>query len=302
LPNHNFCKRHLFCPQTPTPLNFIELKLTLPPDWTDIFIAELAEIGYESFVEFDEGVLAYVPKSAFSDESWQAIVEKYRDAVSVAYQFVEIEQRNWNAEWEKNYEPIFIGDQCVVRTTFHQIGKSYPYEIIINPQMSFGTGHHETTTLMLENQLVTNHQGQRVMDAGCGTGILAIMASKRGAAQVDAFDIDEWAVTNTEANLALNGCANISIQRGTVATAGLADCYDTILANINRNILLAEMPLYASKLAVGGRLLLSGFYERDMAELEKAAQMQGLNKLRQSTKNEWACLLFGKARANPSGL
>lgn len=281
-------------PQTPTRLNFIELKLTLPPDWTDIFIAELAEIGYESFVEFDEGVMAYVPKSAFDQESWLAIISKYHNAVTVTYQTAEIEQRNWNAEWEKSYEPIFIGDQCVVRTTFHQIEKSYPYEIIINPQMSFGTGHHETTTLMLENQLVTDHHNQRVMDAGCGTGILAIMASKRGAAQVDAFDIDEWAVANTEANIAINDCANISIQRGTVATAGLADYYDTILANINRNILLAEMPLYAGKLAAGGQLLLSGFYEADMAELEKSAQAQGLAKQRQSTKNQWACLLFSK--------
>lgn len=279
----------------PTRLNFIELKLTLPPDWTDIFIAELAEIGYESFVETDEGVLAYVPKPAFSEESWRAIAAKYRDAVAVVHQFNEIEQRNWNAEWEAGYQPIFIGDQCVVRTTFHRIEGFYPYEIIINPQMSFGTGHHETTTLMLENQLLMNHQGLRVMDAGCGTGILAIMASKRGAAHVDAFDTDERAVTNAEANAALNQCANIGIQRGTIATVGLADAYDTILANINRNILLAEMPLYARKLAIGGTLLLSGFYETDLAELEKSAQAQGLQKRHQSTKNQWACLLLGKA-------
>ena len=183
----------------------------------------------------------------------------------------------------------------MVRTTFHRIEDFYPYEIIINPQMSFGTGHHETTTLMLENQLLMNHQDLRVMDAGCGTGILAIMAGKRGAAHVDAFDTDEWAVTNAEANAALNQCANISVQRGTIATVGLADTYDTSLANINRNILLAEMPLYASKLAPGGTLLLSGFYETDMAELEKSAQAQGLQKRHQSTKNQWACLLFGKA-------
>lgn len=276
-------------------MDFIELKLTVPPDWTEVFIAELAEIGYESFVETDEGVLAYVPKAAFSDELWQAIVAKYRHAVPAVYELQQIAQRNWNAEWEAGYQPIFIGDQCVVRTTFHQTDRPYPYEIIINPQMSFGTGHHETTALMLENQLATNHQNLRVMDAGCGTGILAIMASQRGAARVDAFDTDEWAVTNAGANIALNRCENIGIQQGTIATAGLADAYDLILANINRNILLAEMPLYARKLSAGGQLLLSGFYEADIAELEKAAQAQGLAKRRQQTKNQWACLLLGKA-------
>lgn len=275
-------------------MDFIELKIILPPDWTEIYIAELAEIGYESFAEFDEGITAYVQKSDFHADLWQEIVERYQDSVQIAYEISEVKRQNWNEEWEKNYSPIFIDTQCVVRASFHTIAEKYPYEIIINPQMSFGTGHHETTSLMLASQLQLDQAGKRVMDAGSGTGILAIMASKRGAVQVDAFDIDEWSVTNATENVALNHCTNISVQQGTIETVSLADTYEVILANINRNILLAEMPTYVQKLTTRGKLLLSGFYEQDIPELEQRGLELGLEKIRHTTRQQWACLLFQK--------
>ncbi len=275
-------------------MDFIELKIVLPPQWVEICIAELAEIGYESFAEFDEGVTAYVQKSAFDAELWQEIVERYKNSVDIQYEISEVKRKNWNEEWEKNYSPIFIEDECIVRATFHEHRPEYQYEIVINPQMSFGTGHHETTSLMLQNQLQVAQEGLRVMDAGSGTGILAIMASKRGASHVDAFDIDEWAVTNATENVALNGCTNIRVQQGTIATVSLAEAYEVILANINRNILLEEMPIYVQKLTPEGMLLLSGFYEQDIPELEQRAVGLGLVKRQQTSKQQWACLLFQK--------
>lgn len=276
-------------------MDFIELKVTVSPEWADILIAELAEIGYESFAEFDEGILAYVQKLQFSEESWLEIVEKYGELTEISYTFAEMERKNWNEEWEKNYSPIVIDNQAIVRASFHQIQESYPYEIVINPQMSFGTGHHETTTLILESQLRLNHDGLNVLDAGSGTGILAIMACKRGAAQVDAYDIDEWAVANAIENCALNQCTQVRVQQGTIASVALEDVYHIVLANINRNILLDEMPLYANKLTSGGTLLLSGFYEQDIPELEKRAVPLGLVLKGQTTKHQWASLWLEKA-------
>jgi ribosomal protein L11 methyltransferase len=276
-------------------LDFIELKVTVSPEWADIIIAELAEIGYESFAEFDEGILAYVQKLQFSEESWLEIVKKYGELTEISYTFAEMERKNWNEEWEKNYSPIVIDNQAIVRASFHQIQERYPYEIVINPQMSFGTGHHETTTLILESQLRLNHDGLNVLDAGSGTGILAIMACKRGATRVDAYDIDEWAVANAIENCVLNQCNQVRVQQGTIATVVLEDVYHIVLANINRNILLDEMPLYANKLTSGGTLLLSGFYEQDIPELEKRAVPLGLVLKERTTKHQWASLWLEKA-------
>ncbi|MDJ1502235.1 50S ribosomal protein L11 methyltransferase [Xanthocytophaga agilis] len=275
-------------------MDFIELKVFVSPEWAEIIIAELAEIGYESFVEFDEGIIAYVQKLQFNEELWQSVVEKYTDFVTIDYTIAEMQRKNWNEEWEKNYQPIVIDDQCIVKASFHQIEEKYPYEITINPQMSFGTGHHETTTLILQSQLQLEHEGLKVMDAGSGTGILAIMAQKRGAVLIDAFDIDEWAVTNAVENCQLNQSDKVRVQQGTISTVQLEDVYDIILANINRNILLDEMPLYASKLTTNGTLLLSGFYEQDIPELEKRASEFQLIKKQQTSKHQWASLWFEK--------
>ena len=182
----------------------------------------------------------------------------------------------------------------MVRASFHQLTEQYLYEIVINPKLSFGTGHHETTALMLEMQLEVHHVGKRVLDAGCGTAILAIMACKRGASHVDAYDIDTWAVENAQENVQLNGCPLISIQQGTIEEVQLEGPYDIILANINRNVLLREIPLYAEQLATGGKLLLSGFYEQDTAELDKVAVESNLSQTARHIKQHWAALGFQK--------
>jgi ribosomal protein L11 methyltransferase len=275
-------------------LDFIELKVDVLPDFADIVVAELAEAGFDSFVETPQGVNAYAPADVFDESQVQEIVQKYAALSPITYTFSIMPRRNWNEEWEKNYQPIYIGNQCVVRASFHQLLQQFPYEIVINPKMSFGTGHHETTALMLEMQLGVDHAGKRVLDAGCGTGILAIMACKRGAAHVDAYDIDIWAVENARENCQLNGCPAIGIQQGTIEEVQLTEPYEVILANINRNVLLREIPLYAGKLASDGQLLLSGFYEQDIAELNRVAAESNLSLTAQHIKQHWAALCFQK--------
>jgi ribosomal protein L11 methyltransferase len=273
-------------------LEFIELQVTVPPEFADILVAELAEIGYDTFTETERGINAYIPATRFSESSVQDIIRKYGEVTTISYEHSSIARKNWNEEWEKNYSPIVIGDQCRVRASFHPADRQYPYEIIINPKMSFGTGHHETTALMLENQLHVPHAGKRVLDAGSGTGILAIMAAKLGALRVDAFDIEEWAVENARENGELNNCPQLHIQKGTIDEVVLEDTYDIILANINRNVLLQDIPRYAARLSGGGYLLLSGFYVSDVDDIEQKASAHPLVKENQQTKNNWAALRF----------
>jgi ribosomal protein L11 methyltransferase len=275
-------------------LDFIAVKLEVDSAFSEILIAELAEIGFESFVETDQGVDAFIKHSLFEENELKNLQQKYESQVRIQYSFEKTEQKNWNEEWEKSYQPIHIGDSCIVRASFHIIDQPYPYEIIINPKMSFGTGHHETTSLMLENQLEASHQGKQVLDVGCGTGILSIMACKREATVVDAFDIDEWAVENTRENFAINHCQQASVQQGTIKDVRLKPEYNIILANINRNVLLQEIPTYASLLAKDGCLMVSGFYEKDIADIEKMAVSQKLTKKIKKAKNEWASLVFQK--------
>jgi len=275
-------------------LDFIVVKIDIQADFSEILIAELAEIGFESFVETEQGIDAFIQDSFFDEVQLKSIQQKYDSQVRMTYTYEQTERKNWNEEWEKSYQPIRIGDSCLVRATFHTGLESYPYEIIINPKMSFGTGHHETTALMLENQLAVSHQSKKVLDVGCGTGILSIMACKLGAASVDAFDIDEWAVENTQENFQLNHCPQAKVQQGDITQVKLANRYEIILANINRNVLLQEIPQYASLLAEKGWLLLSGFYEKDVAEIEKTASGLKLEKKYQKVKNEWASVVFQK--------
>jgi ribosomal protein L11 methyltransferase len=275
-------------------LDFIAVKIEVDSAFSEILIAELAQIGFESFVETEQGLDAFIQDALFEEKELKSLQQKYEPQVRIHYTFEQTEQKNWNEEWEKSYQPIRIGDSCIVRASFHDIAESYPYEIIINPKMSFGTGHHETTALMLENQLAIAHQGKQVLDVGCGTGILSIMACKLGAAAVDAFDIDEWAVENTKENFEINHCRQASVQQGTIQEVRLQNQYDIILANINRNVLLQEIPAYVSLLGKNGFLLVSGFYEKDISDIEKIALAQNIVKKSQKVKNEWASLVFQK--------
>jgi ribosomal protein L11 methyltransferase len=271
------------------------LQVVCDPEFSEILMAEVAEAGFDTFIETEKGFEAYVEGNQFDQQQLDHIQEKYREVNPLLFLQDRIEKKNWNEEWEKNVEPIIVDEKCLIRAAFHKIEKKYPYEIIITPKMSFGTGHHQTTHLMISRQMKMNHQNKRVMDAGCGTAILAIMASKLGAKEIEAFDIDEWSVENGEENVENNQCRDILIQLGKISEVKLEGKFDIILANINKNILLSEMETYASFLAKGGQLLLSGFYTHDIEDLKKEASKYHLNEVAHDERETWACLLLQKA-------
>lgn len=270
------------------------LQVICDPEFAEILMAEIAEAGFDTFMETEKGFEAYVEGDHFDQVQLEHLKEKYQYVNPLLFFQDRIQKQNWNEEWEKNVDPILVDDQCLVRAAFHKIDKPYPYEIIITPKMSFGTGHHQTTHLMLSAQMKMDHRGKRVMDAGCGTAILSIMASKLGAAEVKAFDIDEWSVENGNENTANNHCSNIHIQQGTIREVTLNGTFDIILANINKNILLSEMNQYASFLKADGYLLLSGFYVQDIPDLKGCGAQYGLQEVTFQERESWACLLLHK--------
>jgi ribosomal protein L11 methyltransferase len=276
-------------------MNYIEVDVRVDSEFSEILMAELGEVGFESFVETDEGLLAYIQEADFDENVLQELTAKYLDLTTIAATWKSLERRNWNEEWEKSYEPIEVEDQVRVRATFHEPDPSFKYDLLIQPKMSFGTGHHETTWLVMKEQLGLPHQGLAVMDVGCGTGILAILAYKLGATHLLGFDIDEWAVENTRENFAMNGLPGDSeVFQGTIQDVPVEKVFGGVLANINRNILLAEIPTYVAHLKPGGWLVTSGFYETDQADIEKCALENGLKKLRSNTRNQWATVVFEK--------
>lgn len=271
-------------------VHYTRLEVTCPESHTDILIAELAEIGFAMFMETDHGFEADADEGAVNEAAIEAIRTKYGESVPLTFRLTTLRKENWNELWEKNVPPVVIEDQCLIRAAFHSPDPRYPYEIVITPKMSFGTGHHPTTHLMVKSQLTLDHNGKRVMDAGCGTAILSIMACLRGAREVEAFDIDEWSIENGQENAALNKCSQIRIRRGTIADFEWETPFDIILANINRNILLREMNLYAKHLAPGGVLQLSGFYVKDIPELVAEGARHGLVPTGHHERDEWATL------------
>ncbi|UFH55345.1 50S ribosomal protein L11 methyltransferase [Spirosoma sp. KNUC1025] len=280
-------------------MNYIELQLHVSPDYTDILTAELAELGFDSFVETDEGVNAYTSEADFDETAVQELIAKYDSQTAIAYKVSSLEKRNWNAEWERDYEPIEVAGQVRVRASFHALDGTggpgpFRYDIVIDPKMSFGTGHHETTAMMLEQQLDLDFTGKSVLDVGSGTGILAILAAKMGAKTVLAFDIEEWAVENARENADLNGCPQITVFQGTIDDVDLESRYDIVLANINRNVLLAEIPAYVSFLTEKGYLVVSGFYEHDAPDIQQKSIESGLSFVKRMTNREWTSLIFQK--------
>jgi ribosomal protein L11 methyltransferase len=271
-------------------MHYTQLNVTCSPDYIDILIAELSEAGFDTFQENENGFDAYAEDDKFSNDIVEEVKERYSAATPLIFSFQKIEKKNWNEEWEKNYEPIDVEGLCLIRAHFHQPTKKYPFEIIITPKMSFGTGHHQTTYLMIKNQMTIDHKDKRVMDAGCGTAILAVMASKLGATEVEAFDIDEWSVVNGEESKDLNNTKNIHIQQGKISEVNLTGKFDIILANINKNVLLAEIKTYASFLQPKGKLLLSGFYTHDVDDLKTEAAKYNLKEISRDERETWACL------------
>lgn len=255
-------------------------------------MAELAEIGFDTFTEEPEGLNAYILENEYIAENLLNVITQYTPLTPLAYEISPVEKENWNAVWESNYEPIEVEGRCRIRASFHEPDPSFEYEILINPKMSFGTGHHETTAMMLAHQLGIAHHRKRVLDVGSGTGILAIMAARMGASRVSAFDIEDWATLNAIENTQLNGVeAVVSVRQGTIDDEPLAQ-FEIVLANINRNILLKEIPKYTQYLAPKGILLVSGFYESDIEDIAEMAQSVGLQHTHTKTQNQWASLRF----------
>ena len=258
-------------------MTYIQLNIELKPTepWSDILISALADEGFDSFEETPKGFKAFVLKEQFNLSVVDALKEQYKGEVELNYTVEDLPNVNWNAEWESSFSPIEMGDWCVIRAPFHNITKKYQFEIEIEPKMSFGTGHHQTTFLMMQEMKGIDWKNKRVLDMGSGTGILAILAEKMGASDIVAIDIDEWAYENCVENIERNNCSHITVLKGDV-TAIDDKGFDVVLANINRNILLADMQAYVQSMHNGALLLMSGFLLQDVEVLKEKVTSLGL--------------------------
>ena len=276
------------------PSNYFEYQFTVDPKdpWEEILLAQLTSLPFESF-DLNDGLLkAYVPELLDSSIHLDSLSVMQSDEVSVRFEKKMIPPTNWNAQWESSFQPIIIGNECAVRADFHPpMGKKY--ELVITPKMSFGTGHHETTQMMLAFALDISMTGKEVLDMGCGTGVLGILSAMKGAKTVHAIDNDPWCVENTIDNAERNRCTNITVE--------LADSlpdnnprFDLIFANINRNVLLDQLSNYAAVLNPKGILLLSGFYQEDVAVIQNEAEVNGLSVDNQKSQGLWGALKFTK--------
>jgi ribosomal protein L11 methyltransferase len=275
-------------------MNYVELNIPVRDGFeAEMLVAELAELPFDSFQE-EEGILkAYIPASMLADSKVAADAILAARGIAGA-RYIEIETRNWNAVWESQFEPVDVEGKLVIRAPFHEAACEGVREIIIMPKMSFGTGHHATTWLMSAEMCEHSFAGKTVLDMGSGTGVLAILAAKMGAAAVDAVDIDEWAYNNSIENIALNGVEEVvhPVQGDAGVIRGKR--YDTVLANINRNILLADMPTYVETLGAAGELIVSGILERDTEDIERRAVGLGMKLSGQRIREGWAALAFRK--------
>ncbi len=269
-------------------MNYIELSITFNQidPWRDIMVSNLAEKGFESFVETKTGLQSYIPENDFSEE----LIHEYSSLEAITeMKFKTIQDENWNAEWEKNFDPVFVEDKLAIIAPFHKGEYSQNMVITIQPQMSFGTGHHQTTWLASKRLFELEVKGKRVLDMGTGTGILAVLAEKLGAADIYAPDIDEWSYRNAQENVALNSCSNVTIDHGD-HTLLVGRTFDLIIANINKNILISHFEHYAAALVNDGVLLISGFFETDKSDLVAHAEKFGFLFERIDTKDEWALI------------
>ena len=278
-------------------MKYFEVTFTTSPcneTVNDVVSALAGEIGFESFVEWENGVQAYIQQSLFDEEALKAMVAEFPlPDTKIEYTIVEAEDKDWNEEWEKNFfQPIVIGDRCCIHSTFHKDTPQTEYEILINPQMAFGTGHHETTSSIISELLEADLQGKSVLDMGCGTSILAILASMRGADPITAIDIDDWCVNNSRDNIALNGIDNITVEWGDANLLKGREPFDVIIANINRNILLADMAQYAACMHSSSELYMSGFYVQDIPVIQEKAESLGMEFIHHREKNNWAAVKF----------
>ena len=278
-------------------MDYIELDCTIRAenlqDIKDILIAQLNEIGYESYDETEQGVKAYILEKLFDLEKAKELQVNQMNGVHIDYQFEVIKTQNWNEVWEKSFDPIIVEDQCLIRAPFHNNTPKTQFEIIIEPKMSFGTGHHETTYLMLKTMLDIDFRDKVVLDMGCGTGVLAILACLKGASDITAIDIDEWAYNNALENIDKNNCNQIKVLQGDASLLNNQQ-FDIIIANINRNILLDDIKHYAKVLKSGGTLLLSGLYDRDLPLIQEETAHQKIKYITHLEKHNWVAARFLK--------
>ena len=259
---------------------------------SEILIAELGEKPFESFIETETGFSAFIQKDLWTEDVLGDIYILGSDEFKISYIIEEIDQVNWNEEWEKNFEPIDVDGKCHVRAPFHNKTEA-EFDIIIEPKMSFGTGHHETTHMMIQHLLETDVTGLKTLDMGCGTAILAILAEMNGAKPIDAIDIDNWCYLNSIENAERNNCKEITVYE--VDAALLKDkSYDLIIANINRNILLNDMQAYVDCLNPNGTILFSGFYTEDIPFIDASSTEKGLTYVINFERNNWVSLTFVK--------
>ena len=268
-------------------MTYLEFHFKITPlqPGSDILIAELAEIGFESFVENPNGLLAYVKQEDFSPDHFEGMPVLQNNLFDISYTKKTIAQQNWNAKWEADFDPIVVDGGCRVRASFHSKGEE-TYDIVIDPKMSFGTGHHETTFMMLQHMLVHDFDQKTVLDMGCGTGVLAILAEKMGASKISAIDIDPWCVENTNENIRLNTCQHIEAKEGGVELIQ-EKAYDVLLANINRNVLIDQIPAYVKSLKANGILFVSGFYSDDLDAITTTCAANGMRFEKNIQKNKW---------------
>ena len=272
---------------------YLEFSFKIAPlqPWSEILMAELIEIGFDSFTEELDGILGYIPEESFNEDSLKSLPLMSSPEVEISYTYQQMPNINWNEEWEKNFSPINIEEKVLIRAEFHEPRPDL-HEIIIQPKMSFGTGHHPTTHLMIQQMLNMDFTDKKVLDMGCGTSVLAIYAKQRGANEVTAIDIDEWSVENSIENAERNS-VQLNISQGTAESLG-AESYDIILANINRNILISDIPTYVSVLKDKGQLLLSGLCFFDVEDILQVCNEQGLKLTHQQQREEWCSLLLEK--------
>lgn len=274
--------------------NYFEFHFTIDPvqPASEILIAELGYLGFESFVENDDGITAYIPEEEYEEDIFAGVHILQSEDFKISYEQKEIERVNWNEEWEKNFTPILVDDICSVRAPFHEKPDT-EFDIVIEPKMSFGTGHHATTHMMIQHILKNDWEGKSVLDMGSGTGVLAILTAMKGAKTIDAIDIDNWCYVNTLENIGRNDCEHINVEEGGAELLEGRE-YDIIIANINLNILLRDLPIYEKCLKKDGDIYLSGFYENDLPEMQNACKDLGLRYIEHFERNEWVAAKFSR--------